>query len=131
MAAGIVYQTRKVRINMTPLVDVVFILLVFFMLTSSFIQRRALPMNMPQLLPGVAVFEAEQMQRLDILPRAVLWQGRRLTLEALMREIRAGQVRALAVSARPDTELGRYIRAIEELGGIAGLKIHMLAPRED
>ncbi|MGB0663437.1 MAG: ExbD/TolR family protein [Pontibacterium sp.] len=36
---------RKVQLSLTPLIDVVFILLLFFMLTSNFIKWGALDMN--------------------------------------------------------------------------------------
>ena len=36
----------KIRINLTPLIDVVFILLIFFMLVSSFSQWRELPLEL-------------------------------------------------------------------------------------
>lgn len=40
-------QVRRGRrgVSLVPLVDVVFILLLFFMLSSTFIQRRQVPMN--------------------------------------------------------------------------------------
>lgn len=40
-------QTRKRAIGLTPLIDVVFILLLFFMLASQFHQWRALTLNAP------------------------------------------------------------------------------------
>jgi biopolymer transport protein ExbD len=38
---------RRARISITPLIDVVFILLLFFMLSSSFMQWRQLDLPMP------------------------------------------------------------------------------------
>ena len=38
---------RRPRISLTPLIDVVFILLVFFMLASSFMDWRAIDLNPP------------------------------------------------------------------------------------
>lgn len=39
--------TRRARISITPLIDVVFILLLFFMLSSSFMQWRQLDLPLP------------------------------------------------------------------------------------
>lgn len=36
----------KIRVNLTPLIDVVFILLIFFMLVSSFSQWREIPLEL-------------------------------------------------------------------------------------
>ncbi len=45
---------RKARISLTPLIDVVFILLVFFMLASNFDQKRAVELTTPQTGKGVS-----------------------------------------------------------------------------
>ena len=43
-------ERRRVRatLDLTPLIDVVFQLLVFFMLTSTFVVQTSLPIQMPQ-----------------------------------------------------------------------------------
>ncbi|WP_420548041.1 ExbD/TolR family protein [Curvivirga sp.] len=41
------YKRRKLMISLTPLIDVVFILLIFFMLASSFAKNRSLELNIP------------------------------------------------------------------------------------
>lgn len=42
-----IYQRRKKNISLTPLIDVVFILLMFFMLTSSFIKEKQFELRSP------------------------------------------------------------------------------------
>ncbi|MCB0330257.1 MAG: biopolymer transporter ExbD [Bdellovibrionales bacterium] len=37
-----------VHLNITPLIDIVFLLLIFFMLTSTFMKDRALTLNLPR-----------------------------------------------------------------------------------
>jgi len=41
-------RRRRSIIGLTPLIDVVFILLIFFMLASSFLDWRAIPLEVPQ-----------------------------------------------------------------------------------
>lgn len=54
---------RRARIGLTPLIDVVFILLVFFMLASSFLDERAFQVDAPvarlggQSLEGAVLIE--------------------------------------------------------------------------
>jgi len=48
---------RRTRIGLTPLIDVVFILLVFFMLASSFIDRRAIEVEAPAAALGGSSLE--------------------------------------------------------------------------
>lgn len=56
-------RTRP-SISLTPLIDVVFILLVFFMLASSFLEWRTLEIRIPTF--GSAVSEAERPLRVRI-----------------------------------------------------------------
>ncbi len=44
----------KARIGLTPLIDVVFILLLFFMLTSTFVERTAVDVSTPSTAPSAA-----------------------------------------------------------------------------
>ena len=46
-----------IRIDMTPMVDIAFLLLIFFMVTSVFRQPRAIELNVPRLDAKVAVPE--------------------------------------------------------------------------
>jgi len=46
-----------IRIDMTPMVDIAFLLLIFFMVTTVFRQSRAIEMNVPELNAKVAVPE--------------------------------------------------------------------------
>ncbi len=48
---------RRARIGLTPLIDVVFILLVFFMLASSFLDERAIAVGLPASSLGGASVE--------------------------------------------------------------------------
>ncbi len=41
-------QEEEVHINLTPLIDVVFLLLIFFMLTTTFVKESQLDINLPQ-----------------------------------------------------------------------------------
>jgi biopolymer transport protein ExbD len=46
-----------IRIDMTPMVDIAFLLLIFFMVTTVFRQPRAIELNVPELEAKVAVPE--------------------------------------------------------------------------
>jgi biopolymer transport protein ExbD len=45
--------------NLTPLIDVVFLLLVFFMLTSHFIREEAIPLSLPTADSGAPLTDEE------------------------------------------------------------------------
>lgn len=48
-------------INLTPLIDVVFLLLIFFMLTSHFVRDEAIPLDLPTASSGNPL-EEEMLQ---------------------------------------------------------------------
>lgn len=48
--------------NLTPLIDIVFLLLVFFMLTSHFVQEQALNIDLPVADSGEVVVEDNQLE---------------------------------------------------------------------
>lgn len=48
--------------NLTPLIDIVFLLLVFFMLTSHFVQDQAIDIDLPVADSGMAVEEENLLE---------------------------------------------------------------------
>jgi len=48
--------------NLTPLIDIVFLLLVFFMLTSHFVRDEVINIDLPEAQSGEALDEPEQIE---------------------------------------------------------------------
>ena len=48
--------------NLTPLIDIVFLLLVFFMLTSHFVRDEVLNIDLPEADSGAALDEPQQVE---------------------------------------------------------------------
>jgi biopolymer transport protein ExbD len=46
-------KKQSTKIDMTPMVDLAFLLLTFFILTTSFMKRRIIPLNMPEPVSDV------------------------------------------------------------------------------
>lgn len=81
------YPQRRLRISLTPLIDVVFILLVFFMLASSFLDWRAIPLDAPAL--SVARASEEGALRVELhAPDELRFAGEVITLEQLEHRLR-------------------------------------------
>jgi len=109
--------------DLTPLVDVVFLMLIFFMLTTSFLQNAGLRVELPQargeqlLVPSENVIEIEIDRQgnyqLDSKPLPAA------SMTELMRSIaaRAGEDRSLAVviSADARTAHASVVRAMDAL----------------
>lgn len=86
---------RRLAISLTPLIDVVFILLVFFMLASSFSHWRSLSLSAAR--PGGASVNAAEGAMLV----EVIEQGVRLSGEVLSSEMFEARI-AARLEARPD-----------------------------
>jgi biopolymer transport protein ExbD len=48
---------KKGQLDIVPLIDVVFLLLIFFMLTSSFVTQSGIKINLPKALTSEAISE--------------------------------------------------------------------------
>jgi biopolymer transport protein ExbD len=57
-------QREEVNVNLTPLIDVVFLLLIFFMVSTTFTKETHLEVDLPEAAAGEAVSDS---QGIDIL----------------------------------------------------------------
>jgi biopolymer transport protein ExbD len=53
------YSIIKGQLNLTPLIDVIFLQLIYFMLTSSFIMQPGIKINLPQAATAETMAEKE------------------------------------------------------------------------
>ncbi len=70
-------------LNLTPLIDIVFLLLVFFMLTSHFIQEQAIDIDLPKAKSGNEAIEKEFVEVIVSPDGELLIDGRKVQLEHL------------------------------------------------
>ena len=69
--------------NITPLIDIVFLLLVFFMLTSHFVQDDALNIQLPETESGHRLDEKKSIEVVINSEGQWLYQGQALEADAL------------------------------------------------
>jgi len=87
-------------LNLTPLIDIVFLLLVFFMLTSHFIDDQAIDIDLPKAKSGGEVTE-ETFVEVVVTPQGeLLMDGRAVPLA------RIEEVLAVALQTREQ----KYVR---------------------
>ncbi len=79
-------RRRRALISLTPLIDVVFILLVFFMLASSFLDWRSIALTPPSA--GAAAASLEGSILVEVRPSGLRLSGRPVGLDGLAAEIR-------------------------------------------
>jgi len=75
-----------VGINVTPLVDIVLVLLVVMMVAAAYVTAESIPMDMPS--PSVAAPEVASL-RVAVDPRGFRVDGARVSLRTLKARIRA------------------------------------------
>lgn len=78
---------RRALIGMTPLIDVVFILLVFFMLASSFLDWRAIDLTAPAKASASGGMDGALL--VEIRPEGLRLAGEALPPEALIARVAA------------------------------------------
>lgn len=111
-----VLQARKGRkISLTALIDVVFILLMFFMLTSTFSQWKALPLAAAKAssvssdeLPALILVYADDELR-------VLIDHLSPALDNIDDVLRAVGDKAIVISAEEDAQVQSILRVVDEL----------------
>lgn len=59
-------QSEEISINLTPLIDVVFLLLIFFMVSTTFTKETQLKVDLPQATTD----QVAQLDRLEIIIKA-------------------------------------------------------------
>jgi biopolymer transport protein ExbD len=121
-------ERDEVSLDMTPLIDVVFLLLIFFMLTASFTQAQRLKVDLPQAEQG----ESTQDQSKDWVIE-IDAQGRyALNGEALAAEDLTARLQALPdrtentvvlIRADAHTEHQAVVRALDAARAAALLHI--------
>ena len=66
----------SVRVDLTPMVDLAFLLITFFMLTTSLLEQKAIKLIMPEDGPAEPVSECQVLNLLtDSLGQVYYWEG--------------------------------------------------------
>lgn len=118
---------RRALISLTPLIDVVFILLVFFMLASSFLDWRAIDLSPPVKAGGGAALEGSLL--IDIRADTLRLAGEAMDLEALAARVgglTAGKPdRPVILRPAADVSLQRTVEVLDRLkaAGVTGMSL--------
>ena len=115
-------------INLTPMLDVVFIMLIFFVVTTSFVKESGVEVNRP------SAETAQQQERANILiairPNGEIWidnrnvdvRAVRANVERLLAEFPEGQV---VIQGDREAQIGLLVRVMDQvrLAGITDVAI--------
>ena len=115
--------------NLTPLIDIVFLLLVFFMLTSHFVQEQAIDIDLPVAESGEAVGEDTQLELVISAEGRFLLDDHFVeaeSLEAVLREkLRQRSDKHLRVRGDRHAPLGQAVTVLDvaRRAGASGVDI--------
>jgi biopolymer transport protein ExbD len=120
------------RVNLTPLIDVVFILLMFFMLTSDLQQWRAMQLNVPAAQISTATSrEPALLVRINADGKITL-DGSVLTLDSLETRLRAvvadNPEQGVVVRPHPDVSVQRMVHIFDRLTASGVRKLTLSEP---
>jgi biopolymer transport protein ExbD len=120
------------EVNLTSLIDVVLLLLIFFMITTSFVRRTEIRLRLPEAESAVAVIQEEGLDVTITADGNYLINGREVinrradTLRRAMERV-AGGDRSLQVVIRADARASHQsvVTAMDVAGRLGFVKINI------
>lgn len=116
-------QSEEVGINLTPLIDVVFLLLIFFMVSTTFTRETQLSIDLPEAEGTVKEASEQQIEILVDEAGTYRVNGRGLvdnrmrTLQAAIYKISAGDTTLpMVITADADAAHQHVVRAMDAAG---------------
>lgn len=126
-------STQEETINLTPLIDVVFLLLIFFMVSTTFTKETHLEINLPEA--SVEPVEVSNTQSIDLIVQAnghyvvngkTLVNQQAITLQRALKAVAEGDTnRPLTITADASVSHQSVVRAMDVAGqvGFSQLRI--------
>ena len=116
-------KLEEVRVNLTPLIDVVFLLLIFFMVSTTFTKETHLSIDLPEATGQASADVPEQIEILINEAGEYTINARQLTdgeIDTLKRAIRklsdGGTSMPLVITADAQTPHEAVVRAMDAAG---------------
>lgn len=131
---------REIALDITPLIDVVFLLLIFFMVTTSFTDKTQLTIDLPEAVQGE--IQMQQSESIEVLISAsgeYHVNGQRLinddfnTLKnAISQQLMDAEKVPYVITADANAPHGAVVMAMDIAGqlGISNLSVTTIRPSE-
>ena len=134
--SGMVFRDRKrhkgVELNVTSLIDVLFLLLIFFMLTTTFKQAGELELNLPESSTAGPARRDERSKAVELVlteQGTLMLDGTPTSFERLLPALRTLRERQpdaqIAIQAETGVEHGQVVRLLDAVrtAGFRGVGI--------
>lgn len=109
------FNRRKAEIaplNIAPLIDIVFLLIVFFILTSHFVSDTGLRLDLPEAESSEKSSDDRFTVSID-KDANIYFNGEVLSLDLLCKEVEELKMHSLVFKADRDLDLGFVVKAID------------------
>ena len=111
------YRRSSKTPNLTPLIDVVFLLLIFFMLTSHFVKNESLDIDLPEAETGEQLQEGEVLEVVIDAQGKLIYQQQMLDVTALEETLRNDlqyvQDKNIRIKGDERADLGKAIEVLD------------------
>ena len=131
-------RSQHVTMDLTPLIDVVFLLLIFFMVSTTFTRESHLQLELPQASGNPAT--SAEVEQIDVVISAAgqyllndkpLVNNRRETLERGIRDLTAADISLpFIITADARTPHEFVVRAMDAAGRLGFSKLSITTERE-
>ena len=125
------HNRQRPKINIAPLIDVVFLLLIFFMLAGSYVERTAIDLSIPGNQTPTSATAEPLVVDVGLSGRLAL-NGLALTLDQLGPELiarAAGDVgRAVTVRAKASVPVQDLVSVMDRVRGTGFKQIRLATP---
>jgi len=115
--------------NLTPLIDIVFLLLVFFMLTAHFVTDEGLPIELPEAESAISLEDQEPLEIKITNAGQITFAGQQVQIEGLNDYLRpllaAKKEKRVLIRGDKDVGLGDSVKVIDaaRMAGATGVDI--------
>lgn len=130
-------RRTPIEANLTPLIDVVFLLLIFFMVSTTFTHENQMRINLPEAQAEASQAEDSQINLMIMQDGAYSINGRSVAnrdietlMEALSLEAGGDLEQAVVISADSETTHQSVVRAMDAAGrlGLTQIRITSQEP---
>ena len=122
------------QIDIAPLIDVVFQLLVFFMLTSSFVVNSGIQVNLPKAVTSELISKSEEKVVVVNSEDSIFYENRIVSLNELKDALKEGLAKhkkmSVIIKADRLSSLGRIIEVWDICRQIGIEKVNIAARQE-
>lgn len=127
------HRRSNVVLNLTPLIDIIFLLLVFFMLTAHFIEDQAIDINLPKAKTSAAKEQDEYVEVILTPAGELLVAGETVKPEDLEETLRgalhAPGKRFIRLRGDQESNFGMAVHIIDAARGAGAESLDILTER--